>query len=151
MPVYNSAKAIIISEGKLLLIENDSTHGVGIWYCLPGGRQKDGESLTDALARECKEEIGVSPIVQKLLFVREYIGAHYPVVQDDSAHKVEFMFRCSLEGGNHLRSEQPDRLQRDIVWVALEDLHKYNLMPSKLKALTSLLTVNEDPYWGDVL
>ncbi|HYE22051.1 MAG TPA: NUDIX hydrolase [Verrucomicrobiae bacterium] len=49
-----AVKALHYKEGKLLLIKDDK----GDWD-LPGGRIGYGESLQQALQRECFEEIGV--------------------------------------------------------------------------------------------
>ena len=54
--VRNSAKAVIIRDNKLLvLIKRDQD---GPYAVLPGGGQRWGETLPDALMRECQEEIG---------------------------------------------------------------------------------------------
>lgn len=50
-----SVKALVKdSDGKLLLLQEDN----GDWD-LPGGRLRDDESFSDALRRECQEELGV--------------------------------------------------------------------------------------------
>ena len=71
--IENSAKAIIIENGAILLIRyRDSTEmGLGDWYSLPGGRQRFGETVAEALVRECREEIGAEVRPQRLHFVRE--------------------------------------------------------------------------------
>jgi len=93
--VRNSAKAVIIRDNKLLvLIKRDQD---GPYAVLPGGGQRWGETLPDALMRECQEEIGTLVKVRKLLFIREYrsnqheFGAVTPDV-----HQVEFYFKCKV-------------------------------------------------------
>ena len=56
--IRNSAKAIIIRDGCLLLVQNKDEEGD--WYTLPGGGQNHGETLREALQRECQEKISVS-------------------------------------------------------------------------------------------
>ena len=55
--VRRAAKAIIVQEGQLLTVV--SKHKDEIFYTLPGGGQKPGETLAEAMAGECLEEVGV--------------------------------------------------------------------------------------------
>lgn len=71
-PIRNSAKAVIIQDNKVLLTKNQDRDGY--FYLFPGGGQEHGEELSEALRRECIEEIGCAVIVDHLLHVREYIG-----------------------------------------------------------------------------
>ena len=73
--VRTSAKAVIRQDAQLLTI----VHGEGAqrWYSLPGGGQNRGETLTEALRRECREEIGCDVVVGPLLFVRDYIARNH--------------------------------------------------------------------------
>ncbi|HEX3023208.1 MAG TPA: NUDIX domain-containing protein [Lachnospiraceae bacterium] len=67
--VRNSAKALIIKEGKMLAIKiNDNDD---IFYIMPGGGQEAGEGLTDTVRREVAEELGIDVIPQSLQFVIE--------------------------------------------------------------------------------
>ena len=68
MLIRNSAKAIIIVDNKLLV--NKMNDGE-MFYLLPGGGQNPGELLSDALERECIEELRYHIRVNELLFVRE--------------------------------------------------------------------------------
>lgn len=55
--IRNSAKALIIKDGKMLAMKQDDNDEV--IYILPGGSQNAGETLTDAVKREVAEEIGI--------------------------------------------------------------------------------------------
>ena len=56
----NAVKAIIIKDGKLLLLKrNPALRNESNWD-LPGGLIENGETETQALKREVKEEINVS-------------------------------------------------------------------------------------------
>ncbi len=70
-----SVKAIIIREGRLLVLRCRDQSGV--WYVLPGGGQMAGETLDQALKRECLEELGCEIRMGPLRFVRDYIAWHH--------------------------------------------------------------------------
>eukprot|EP01104_Vermistella_antarctica_P019677 TRINITY_DN784_c0_g1_i1.p2 TRINITY_DN784_c0_g1~~TRINITY_DN784_c0_g1_i1.p2 ORF type:complete len:141 (+),score=11.56 TRINITY_DN784_c0_g1_i1:92-514(+) len=70
----NAAKAIITKgEGddlKLLLLQKKNGEREG--YALPGGGQDPGESMQEAVIRECLEEVGAAVTVVRLLCVYEH-------------------------------------------------------------------------------
>ena len=89
MAIRNSAKALILHDGKLLL--NRCVSRLGIYYALPGGGQHDGELLTEAVRREVMEETGltVEPMRMSAIFERVSEGRDGSV-----AHKMYFVFLC---------------------------------------------------------
>lgn len=153
MKLENSAKAIIIRNSYVLLVSNDDKFGVGEWFCLPGGRQRPGEDLLETLRRECKEEISVIPIVDRLLFIREYIHKNHELRHHGKEnHKIEFMFLCHIPTAIEPRiGTSPDVSQKGIEWIKLDDIHGSNIFPKKLKELKCLLEFGAPVYWGDVL
>jgi len=57
------ATAIVTYNGKVLLLQRDYNTGIkdpGMWQ-LPGGGVEEGETPEQAVRREMKEEIGVTP------------------------------------------------------------------------------------------
>lgn len=64
--IRNSAKAVIIDSGRLLLTRNRDH--IGTYYLFPGGGQEFGEPLADTVVRECLEEIGRTVEVSDLLW-----------------------------------------------------------------------------------
>lgn len=131
--IRNSAKAVIIKDGKLLTIKI-SEHG-GTYYILPGGGQKHGENLHQALQRECKEELGAEVEVGELLFVREYIGNNHELAKYHShAHQVEFMFLCNIKGETIGQGGLPDKGQAGVEWLPINRLLEYKLFPQALRS-----------------
>lgn len=60
-----------VSTGRYLyLMRNDSKYP-GSWG-LPGGRIEPGESLRDAMFRECREEIGFIPDFMRLVPIEKF-------------------------------------------------------------------------------
>lgn len=81
-PIRTSAKAIIIRDGKILLIKN--LDGKGAWYTCPGGRQEKGEDLVAALERKFLEGISCKINIIDIKFVREYFGSSYEFAERDA-------------------------------------------------------------------
>ena len=135
-PIRNSAKAIIIRNGALLCTKNVGWRGDD-FYLLPGGGQEHGETLTQALERECREEIGARVRVGQLRYVRDYIGKNHAFSERHSGvHAVEFMFECELlEEPDESNVTNPDSGQVGLVWINLIELHTHQIFPSDLTRL----------------
>jgi 8-oxo-dGTP pyrophosphatase MutT (NUDIX family) len=69
--IRNGVRAVILRERQLLLLRKAYEDG-SERYVLPGGAQDAGETLTDALQRECREEIGTEVTVSGLLYLADY-------------------------------------------------------------------------------
>lgn len=131
-PIRTSAKAVVVQDGQVLLIRNADESGE--YYGFPGGGQGHGESLSDAVVRECLEETGLPVTPGDLLHVREYIGSNYPFGHD-AIHQVEFYFACRAETDGPepvMNGEQPDAGQLSVEWVPLERLAEIRLIPAQL-------------------
>jgi len=62
------------STGRYLyLLRNDHKHP-GTWG-LPGGKVEAGESLLDAITRECTEELGKFPVTEKIMPIEQFTSA----------------------------------------------------------------------------
>jgi ADP-ribose pyrophosphatase YjhB (NUDIX family) len=73
--------AVIVRDGRLLLIRRARGVGAGRWS-LPGGRVEEGETLALALAREIREETGLRARIGRLCGIAERISpeAHYVII-----------------------------------------------------------------------
>jgi ADP-ribose pyrophosphatase YjhB (NUDIX family) len=131
-PLRNSAKALIIRAGKVLCTRNRDL--LGDFYLLPGGGQNHGETLKDAVMRECHEEIGARIEVGSLYFVREYISANHELAEyDNTIHQIEFMFLCKLlEEPCISDTADHDAMQTGIEWLPVAQLEKYRFYPGSL-------------------
>ena len=76
-----SIKAIIIKDNKLLVESCD--YGRGRFCKLPGGGHQWGETMTEALIRECKEELNLDIIPTRLVLARDYIAKYHQQSTDD--------------------------------------------------------------------
>ncbi|KAA0564464.1 NUDIX domain-containing protein [Bacillus sp. CH30_1T] len=133
MPIRNSAKALIIRDDKILLTKNKD--GNGYFYLFPGGGQEQGETLHEALKRECIEEIGREVEVGELIHIREYIGRNHEHASFDyDVHQMEFYFRCSMfnEMDKDPAPTNPDSHQVGVEWMDLNELTNCRLYPKKI-------------------
>jgi ADP-ribose pyrophosphatase YjhB (NUDIX family) len=149
--VRTAARALIIHENKLLTIKmRDRT---GVFYILPGGGQRHGETLREGLERECLEEIGTEVEVGELLYVREYIGKNHEFRKSHHAfHQVENVFSCHLPKPEGIGpgSEQ-DKKQVGVEWIPLNELHQRRFLPEVIKDFfTTKGFKAETNYLGDV-
>lgn len=122
-----SVNAAIVENEKILLIRFDDENGPH--YNLPGGGVDPGESLHQALARECKEEADADVIPGELLGAWEYV----PALQKNKygpTQKLGLVFTAKLKPGSVPRlPARPDPNQVGVEWVSLEALE--NLPNSK--------------------
>lgn len=68
-----NVRAIIYQNGKLLAVKHRHENGKAVaYYAVPGGGLDPNESLQQGLKREIVEELGVEPVVGRLLFTQQY-------------------------------------------------------------------------------
>lgn len=149
-PIRISIKAIIIANGSILLTKNSDPQG--FFYLLPGGGQEHGETMIDALQRECREELGIDVIAHDLEIVREYMGWNHEFAEwDGEAHQVELMFRCSIAESPEFAPSNPDSAQIGVEWVPLADLPQRRIYPKALQTVIREQPLSTAPvYLGDV-
>jgi 8-oxo-dGTP diphosphatase len=87
-----AARALILHEDRLLLVNAYPDSRLGLW-CAPGGGCEAGQSLPQNLAREVIEETGLTVTVGPPVLVNEF---HDP---DTGFHQVDIFFRCTVAVG----------------------------------------------------
>ncbi len=141
-----SAKAMIVRDGALLVLEHSD--GEGIWYALPGGGQEFGERLEDAVQRECLEEVSATVRARRAVFIRDYIGkSHEFASSDGHIHQCEVVFDCELLGdyqprGGHVQDKQ----QIGVRWLPLAELASARLYPKCF--IEAILNYQKAPWHG---
>ena len=128
MSVRNSAKAIVISNGKLLVNRCESRFGD--YFTLPGGGQKSGEMLTETVKRELLEETGysVTPIRMSGIYERISTGR-----DEGICHKIYFIFLCKLNDDERKKPTETDLFQIGAEWIPLRDVTSRNLFPRAIR------------------
>ena len=151
-PIRVSVKAIILDNNRILTCRNRDS--AGDWHILPGGGQNPGESLSDALRRECFEEIGAEVTVGPVRLVRDYIGRNHEFAPwDPDVHQVEIMFECQLQSDYEPTvGHSPDVNQTGVVWLEIDELSRHRVYPAALRDVLRESFVNSSGalYLGDV-
>lgn len=140
--IRNSAKALIIKDGKMLASKiNDNGD---VFYIMPGGGQDTEELLEDTVIRECEEELGIKVEPKSLEFIVE--GLH-----GESFHRVDLVFLCDYIGEIENAKIHKDKNQVGFEWLSIENLMNEPLYPSKLRSQIICLFNNEktDVYLGN--
>ncbi len=112
--------AVIVRDGKILLVRRASDPGRGKWS-IPGGLVELGESTYEALVREVKEECGLDVEVDRLIDIMDVI-----VRTDNGRIKYHFVvidFLVKLKGGS--LQARDDVLEAK--WIPLDDVEQYDL------------------------
>lgn len=148
--IRNGVRAVILRERQLLLLRKAYEDG-SERYVLPGGAQDQGETLSEALQRECREEIGTEVMVSGLLYLADYFKPRTGQ-PDMLRQQLELLFLCEVPGDYVAQNgHAPDKHQAAVVWVAQDRLTQINLMPSDLSGVLSSADLNSHPvYLGEI-
>ena len=116
------ATALIVEEGKLLVVEDEDG-----FYTI-GGAIQVGERTEEAVIREVKEELGVKAQAGQLAFVVEnrfeQDGVYY--------HNIEFHYLVDLLEDAPLTMQEDEKTQ-PCEWIDLDKLEDFQLVPAFLK------------------
>ena len=130
-PIRNAARALILQEDNILLLRKDG-YEKGERFALPGGGQDLGETLEQALNRECLEEIGTRVEIRDLLFVADCFKPR-DTSPRSTRHLVEFLFACTVPDDYvPMNGHHPDKHQVEVVWIRLDELADMPLYPRSL-------------------
>ena len=149
-PIRNTARALILQDNNILLLRKDG-YEQGERFALPGGGQDLGETLEQALHRECLEEIGSRIEIHDLVYVADCFKPR-DTPPGSTRHLVEFLFACTVpddyipKNGHH-----PDKHQVEVVWASLDKLAGMSLYPRSLGQHLADSSANSGPvYLGTI-
>jgi len=146
--IRHANRAVIIRDGRLLAIKMCDRSG--IFYVLPGGGQLHGETMSDGLRLE---EINLEVTVQKLLYVREYIGRNHKFSRNHrNFHQVETVFLCSIPDGlEPTPGNETDRKQIGIEWLVVDRLDRIRFLPpDAIPFIRGENQMGQSLYLGDI-
>jgi len=115
--------ALILKDGKLLLVKRGAEPGFGKWS-IPGGLVELGETVQEAMVREVKEEVGFDVEVVKLTDAVDTITLDQ--LGRVQYHFVVVNFLARIVGGE--LKTATDILEAR--WVPVEEVEKCDLTKS---------------------
>jgi 8-oxo-dGTP diphosphatase len=125
--------AIVIDNGRVLLIERGGEPLKGVWS-LPGGVVEAGECLKDALRREMREETGLE--VEPLSIVEVFERIMRDSVGRPEYHYVLVDYLCRVTGGELRASSDAARA----AWVWPAELDGYHITEGTLAVIEKALS-----------
>ena len=135
MAIRCTSKAIVLQDGEILLNRCLHPDG-GVYYDLPGGGQRPGETMEDALVREVREETGYT--VQKIRFAglaeEMYTAPLVLEAYPEYAHRVLHLFTAELSALERGIPCEKDLYMDECVWMPLEEAEKQRVNPEGIAA-----------------
>jgi 8-oxo-dGTP diphosphatase len=109
--------AITEQDGKVLITQRSSQMAQPLLWEFPGGKIDAGESETDALVREIKEELNLLILPQQRLT---------PVTHTYSSKSIELIpYTCKLLSGEIILTEH-----MAYSWIGIDELLHYTWCPA---------------------
>lgn len=127
LAVYGIAK----TKNEILLCRASAQTEVEGWWWLPGGGVDFGESPTEALVREFKEETGLSVTIGSLLGVLSDVRTRTRI--DEAVHTVRLIYAISSYSGTVIA--EVDGTTDHAEWHGHDQLKELSVSPYVHKAL----------------
>ncbi len=135
LSIRNTVRAMVIRQQSLLLIKKQDEIQ-GLRYCLPGGAQLPGETIIEALQRECLEEINTTVQVEKCLHLADFFKSRVFDDQRPPRHQLEIIFLASVSNDYvPCMGIAPDKHQLSVEWVDFQALQGYTFSPAYLSGI----------------
>ncbi|WP_406272488.1 NUDIX domain-containing protein [Nocardia sp. NBC_00881] len=143
-PTPNSVKVAVSavvrdSVGRILMIHRTDND----LYSIPGGALEAGETITQALTREVKEETGIDVRVTDLIGI--FSNPEHVIAYDDGEVRQEFSicFHADPIGGELRTSSE----SKDVRWVEPSKISSLSVHPSIALRIEHGLSTSADPFY----
>jgi mutator protein MutT len=125
-----SVRGVIFNKNSVLVVKHAHKSRQPFW-CFPGGKVEQGETIPEALKRELKEETNIEIEPGNILFIQDFIHERL----------LELFFRCEKISGTGELGYDPEvkgsPVLVDIRWV---DVNKLTMMPVYPLALSKRIS-----------
>ncbi len=129
--IRNAVRAVIYNDQGQLLVLQKAPGSSGAPFALPGGAQQPGETLSEALQRECLEEIGTTVEIGPLLYLADYCKPRSNL-PERFRQQLELLFSCRVAPNYRPHcGAHPDKRQTGVLWIDPQRLDKRALAPGR--------------------
>ena len=125
-----SVYLVSIKDNKILLLRRFNTGFMDGFYSFPAGHVEENETLTQAMVREAKEEIGVDIKREDLRLV------HVMHRKEPNEERINFFFQAEKYQGEP-KIMEPHKCD-DLSWFDLDNLPE-NVIPYIKEAIKNIL------------
>ena len=120
--------ALVLRDGAILLVKRGRPPKAGHWS-VPGGSIEEGETAEAAVVREVLEESGIQVRPIKVVAITD-------LIERDAAGRVQYDYAIADFLCEPLAGEPtPATDAADARWIAIRDLHEYDLTPTTMRAI----------------
>lgn len=125
---------VLIRDNKILLQKPKNDDG----YSIPGGHVNFGETTSEALIREFREEINADINIEKLILVGEnfFPWGNRPCQQISMYYTVTLCneHQIPLDGTFVAKDDLGNkRIDLDFSWISLSEIHNIMVYPTNIK------------------
>lgn len=145
-----TVRAVIVQNDKILLIKKDSQNE-GVRYTLPGGALESGETLHQAVIRECQEEINTTVDAYDVLHIADFFIPKFDL-EPYTRHQLEVLIQCQTPNDYIPGSgSDPDKHQVGVEWLPVKELSQHTISPNFFaELLLNLHSQQHNIYVGSV-
>lgn len=116
--------ALIVKDHRFLICQRPAHKARGLLWEFVGGKVEPGETLPQALIRECREELGIRVTPQKIFMQLVHI---YP---DITVRLTLFWTQTQ---------DTPQRLEHnDLRWISVDEIDHFSFCPADRDILAKL-------------
>lgn len=125
---------VLIHNGKVLMQNAEGDDG----YAFIGGHVAFGETTSETLVREFKEEIGADIIIERLIIVNE----NFFPWGNKPCHQINLYYLISLKNEDQIPLDGTfkalddlgnERIELNMCWIPLEDVPNTKIYPPQAK------------------